>query len=109
MELAERERHLCVLGPLDSKRKKLPEKRPKRSTSGFHSLRTPIKRGRNRTRGMRPVGRPPQRRPPSDLLSRLSQPWSLPMTSVPLPVFSCPTVSVPYSMDVTTQPATSST
>ena len=127
MELAERERHLCVLGGLDAKRRKLPEKRTMRSAA-FQGARAPPKRGRGRGRGAGRPGRPPgNRRSHSDLLAamRSSPPWvtSLPMcrqgtswngaapTMLPFPVFSsAPLADVPTSTtDVTSAapPATS--
>lgn len=99
MELAERERHLCLYSPLDTKHRKLPEKRPKRSTSSYH----PAKHGRGRI-PVRPVGRPPiQRRSTNDLLTSYPQTWTG-LSSA----WSTPAMAVTSGVDGTGVPVTTS-
>lgn len=61
MEVAEKERHLCVFGPSNGKNVHSTKKGIKDQSGQIsqHLLRQSSRRGRGRMKGSRPVGRPP--------------------------------------------------
>jgi len=61
MEVAEKERHLCVFGPSNGKHVHSTKKgiKDQSGSTSHHLLRQSSRRGRGRMKGSRPVGRPP--------------------------------------------------